>query len=45
MEKMIKDLILDLITIKHGYPPGSRGYEALDWAIKNLMEKDWEKPL
>jgi hypothetical protein len=28
--------INDLITIRGSYPTGSRGYEALDWAIKNL---------
>ena len=28
--------INDLITIRGSYPTGSRGYLALDWAIKNL---------
>lgn len=28
--------INDLITIRDGYPKDSRGYDALDWAIKNL---------
>lgn len=32
----IVDKINDLIVIMEGYPKGSRGYEALDWAIKNL---------
>jgi hypothetical protein len=28
--------INDLITIRQSYPQESRGYLALDWAIKNL---------
>lgn len=28
--------INDLITIRQSYPQESRGYAALDWAIKNL---------
>ena len=28
--------INDLITIRDSYPIDSRGYVALDWAIKNL---------
>lgn len=28
--------INDLIVVKEGFPKGSRGYEAVDWAIKNL---------
>ncbi len=28
--------INDLITIRGSYPQDSRGYLALDWAIKNL---------
>jgi len=28
--------INDLITIRQSYPQDSRGYLALDWAIKNL---------
>ncbi len=34
-EEMIQK-INDLITIRQSYPQDSRGYLALDWAIKNL---------
>ena len=34
-EEMIQK-INDLITIRQSYPQDYRGYEALDWAIKNL---------
>ena len=34
-EEMIQK-INDLITIRQSYPQESRGYLALDWAIKNL---------
>lgn len=34
--KQIVEKINDLLTIRDGYPQGSRGWEALDWAIKNL---------
>lgn len=36
ISKEIVKKINDLIVIMEGYPKGSRGYEALDWAIKNL---------
>lgn len=35
MKEVVKK-INDLIVIMEGYPKGSRGYVALDWAIKNL---------
>jgi hypothetical protein len=34
--KEVIQKINDLIVIMEGYPKGSRGYVALDWAIKNL---------
>lgn len=36
ISKEIVKKINDLIVIMEGYPKGSRGYEAVDWAIKNL---------
>lgn len=36
ISKEIVNKINDLLVIMEGYPKGSRGYIALDWAIKNL---------
>ena len=36
ISKEVVKKINDLIVIKEGFPKGSRGYEAVDWAIKNL---------
>lgn len=33
---VIVDKLKDLKIVQDGFPQGSRGWEALDWAIKNL---------
>ena len=33
----MRDKLKDLKTVQDGFPQGSRGWEALDWAIKNLV--------